>query len=243
MNTDQLNAIRRLRRVQEFLTAHPFGDESASLGKQRSELDAVVTQLSQGTFDQESGQRQTTAVSRNQHVLRRALWYGSMLPVARVARDVLGVTGLDAALKMPRASVAFERVVTAAESMAEAATPHEAEFVEHGLPPNFIAVLRSRASKLAESLVVRDGAQRRGTTATSTLKLLLKRGRRAVRLLNAILEAQFEEQPELKEAWENARRFKPAVSVMSAESPAPTASLPGTPTATSAQPAVSDKAA
>src|SRR2546430_13345533 len=50
---------------------------------------------------------------------------------------------------------------------------------------------------------------RRRVAATASVKDQLKRGRRALRLLNAILSPKLAADPELLAAWNNVRRVKP----------------------------------
>ena len=220
MNGNQRNIYRCFRRVQEFLANQQYSDSPASLGAQRAQLDSVVTQLSRETLDQEAGHRLTSAESARQRGLRDALWNEHMLPLSRVAREVFGVSGTDKALRMPKRSIAPEAVVAAANAMAEAAESKSAVFVEHGLPQDFAAQLRTAASVLEQSLGTRDGTRRRRVTATAAVKDQLKRGQRAVRLLNAILAPKLASNPDLLAAWNNARKLKPV------SAPAPEVEVP-----------------
>ena len=61
-----------------------------------------------------------------------------MAPIARIARDVFSVPGMDKDLRMPKKSADNEAVITAAGAMAEAAQKEGAVFVEHGLPADFV---------------------------------------------------------------------------------------------------------
>jgi len=216
LNGSQRNVLRCLRRVQEFVAAHQVADAPATLGKQREELDVVIAQLSKETLDQDAGHRLTKAETKKQKGLRVALWRNHMQPIARVAREIFGRSGMDAALKLPRLSVAHEVVVTAAGAMAESAQKSEAAFVEHGLSLDFVAELKAAAQELNASLGARDATQRRRTTATAAVKDQLKRGRRAVRLLNAILSPRLAGDPELLAAWNNVRKIKPVLSAAEA---------------------------
>ena len=212
MKRPETDAYRCFRRVQEFLAAHPFADAPANLGRQASELDAVVSQLSQDALDQEAGHRLTKAETKHQKGLRAALWDRQMLPIARVAREVFGKSGVDKALTMPKKAVKHEAVINAARAMAEAAAQQSAVFVEHGLSNDFVAQLNQAANDLDTALKSRDTTRRRRLTATAGVAQQLKRGRRAVRLLNAILQPRLAQDPELLSAWESVRRVKSAPS-------------------------------
>jgi len=216
MNVEQLNTYRSFRRVQEYLANQPIADLPAAVGTQLGVLDGVVSQLSKETLDQEAGHRLTKAESAKQRGLRAELWRQHMMPVSRVAREVFGVTGMDKALHMPKHTLANEAVVTAANAMAEAAETQQAVFVEHGLAPDFAAKLREAASTLDQSLGARDTTRRRRVTATAAVKDVLKRGQRAVRLLNAILAPKLASNPDLLAAWNNVRKLRPVPALSAA---------------------------
>lgn len=54
----------------------------------------------------------------------------------------------------------------------------------------------------------RHGNQRRRVEATRNVVQLMKRGKRALRLLNAILQARLADDPSLLAAWDNVRAVK-----------------------------------
>lgn len=223
MDAEERNVYRSFRRVQEYLAARHLGAESPQLGKQSQDLDAVIAQLSKEMVDQEAGHRLTKAESANQRGLRGALQRQHMLPVSRVAREVFGVSGMDKALRMPSAAASSEALVSAARAMAESAEAHAPVFVEHGLLAEFATRLRDAASALDASLGARDGTRRRRVTATAAVRDQLKRGRRAVRLLNAILAPRLAGDAEQLAAWENVKRIKPAFPAPAVAEAAPVA--------------------
>ena len=208
MNSEVRSTYRCFRRVEEFLAAHDLNDASANLGKQATELKEVIDQLSHEALDQEAGFRFTKAQTKHQREQRKQLWDRHMLPVSRVARDVFGLEGMDRALRMPHASSANERVVAAAGAMAEAAERQQPVFLEHGLARDFVAQLRSAAAELATAMGSRDGNQRRRVEATRNVRQLVKRGRRALRLLNAVLQVRLADDPSRLAAWDNVRAVK-----------------------------------
>jgi hypothetical protein len=221
MNSEVRSIYRCFRRVEEFLAAHNLDDASANLGKQAIELKDVMEQLSREALDQEAGFRFTKAQTKHQRQQRKRLWERHMLPVSRVARDVFGLEGMDRALRMPRMSSANERVVAAAGAMAEAAERQQSVFLEHGLAPDFIVQLRSAAAELATAMGSRDGNQRRLMEATRNVRQLMKRGKRALRLLNAILQVRLADEPSRLAAWNTVRAVKDAGGGSTASPPAP----------------------
>lgn len=70
-------------------------------------------------------------------------------------------------------------------------------FLAHGLAPDFIEQLSAAASALENARNARAESGRRKITATAAVKDQFKRGRKAVRLLNAILSPRLARDPEL----------------------------------------------
>ena len=208
MNSEVRSYYRCFRRVQEYLAAHQLADAPATLGKQANELNEVVEQLTRESLDQEAGYRLTKAQTQHQRELRQQLWELHMLPVSRVARDVFGLEGVDRALKLPHVQCPTERLVAAAGAMAEAAGRQPQPFIDHGLDAGFVAALRSATAELANALGARDGTQRRRVEATRRIDELVKRGRRALRLLNAVLRPRLAGDAAQLSAWDNVRAVK-----------------------------------
>ena len=208
MNSESRNAYRCFRRVQEYLAANPLADAPVSLGRQLEDLNAVVEQLTAAAADQEAGARLTKAETQRQRELREQLWSGHMLVISRIAREVLGLQGMDKALKLPKKLCAHETVLAAADAMAEAASKQPELFVQHGLPLDFVARLRAASEALRSSLGTRFGTRRRRVTATAGLGVQIRRGKRAVRMLNALLAPQLASDPERLAAWDSVRRIE-----------------------------------
>jgi hypothetical protein len=208
MNSESRNAYRCFRRVQEYLAANPLADAPVSLGRQLEELNAVVGQLTAAAADQEAGARLTRAETQRQRELREQLWSRHMLVISRIAREVLGLQGMDKALRLPKKLCAHETVLAAADAMAEASSKQQESFIQHGLPADFVQQLRAATAALRASLGMRDGTRRRKMTATAGLGVQLKRGKRAVRMLNAILAPYLAADPERLAAWNSVRRVQ-----------------------------------
>lgn len=198
--------LRCLRRVREYLEANPPAGEPSALRAQIAVLDDVLGGIDTIALDQEAGARLTRAETRRQQRLRDLLWDKHMLPVSRVARAIFGEAGLDTALRMPYSRRKSERLVAAAGAMAEVAERHSAIFVESGRPRDFVQQLRKAAEQLAEALGARDATLRRRVQATAAITDQLRRGRRAVRVINATVEPLLADDPERKAAWDSARK-------------------------------------
>jgi hypothetical protein len=215
------SALSSFQRVQEFLAQHPLSDAPATLGAQATELNDVIARLSSDSLDQEAGGRFVRAHSESQRKLRSALYTDHMQPISRVAREVFGASGMDKAFRLPNPGAANQTLIASAGAMAEVAEKEKDALLKHGLPQDFIEQLKSAASSLADARSAKVQSARRRTTATAALDDQVKRGRKAVRLLDAVLKPRLAKDPELLAAWRSAKRVPPqAVSATAAIAPA-----------------------
>ena len=220
MRSDQTQVLRSFRRVRQFIAGHTPPNAPTSFGRQLAELDDVLAKLDQIGVDQEAGTRTTRAETRHQKQLRTTLWQSHMTPVSRVARELFGATGGDKALKMPLKSASNEAVVNSARAMAEAAEKEKDRFEEHGLPADFALQLRTAADALTNALATRVETTRRKVKATAAADEQVKRGKRAVRLLDAIITPALKDDADELAAWRNARKVNAV--------PVPGSAVPGT---------------
>ena len=215
------NAVNTFERVHEFLAQHPWSDAPATLGAQATELDDVIAHVSLDSLDQEAGVRLVRAHAKSQRNLRNTLYTDHMHPISRVAREVFGVTGMDKAFRMPKPGAANQTLIASAGAMAEVAEKEKDVLLKHGLPEDFIEQLKAAATSLADARSAKVQSARRRTTATAALDDQVKRGKKAVRLLDAILQPRLAKDPELLAAWESAKHVPPqAVSATPAIAPA-----------------------
>jgi hypothetical protein len=210
MDRDGRSALSSFQRVQEFLAQHPLSDSPATLGAQATELDDVIARLSSDSLDQEAGGRFVRAHSESQRKLRGTLYTDHMQPISRVAREVFGASGMDKAFRLPSPGAANQKLLASAGAMAEVAEQEKDALLKHGLPQDFIEQLKSAASSLADARSAKVQSARRRTTATAALDDQVKRGRKAVRLLDAVLRPRLAKDPELLAAWRSAKRVPPS---------------------------------
>jgi len=206
MNKTQRAALRRFRRVQDFLSEHPPAGTAEVLGKQAQVLDEVIEQLSVMGEEQDANTRQGRAETLRQRALREELRTRHMLPISQIARLVYGVPGVDRALVMPKRRADNDALLDAARGMAQAAGKQYTVFVEHGLPVDFLEQLRNATSAIADALGARVESQRRSIVARQTIRQLTKRGNNAVAMLDAIVAPRLSPEPDLLAAWKTVKR-------------------------------------
>jgi hypothetical protein len=203
MDKKQRSALRRFRRVQEFLSTTQVAGTTVKL----QVLDGVIRELSVTGEEQDVTNRVTLGETARQRALRAALWNGHMVPISRIARRAFGVPGMDVKFALPKRRSDNDAVLAAARGMAQAAQQHEAVFVQQeGLPADFLTQLHSAINELAGALGVRVESQRRRKTANETGAKLVQRGVAAVDVLDAIATPRLASRPDLLAAWKSVKR-------------------------------------
>lgn len=207
------STLDSFQRVKEFISQHPFVSSPQVLGEQATELDDVIQRLSSEMVVQQSGADLTRVHVEKEAKLRRTLYTDHMQPIAQIARDVLGASSMDKAFRLPTGSRNVNRsLITAARAMAAAAESERDVFLRHGQPQDFIEQMRFATQVLEDTRLAKTESARRRVTATKSVMDQLKRGRKAVRLLNAVLMPTLRKQPALLAAWQSARKVRPTAS-------------------------------
>ncbi|HKO15559.1 MAG TPA: hypothetical protein VJU87_04930 [Gemmatimonadaceae bacterium] len=171
-------------------------------------LDEVVEQLTAQGVEQDTAQiaRRTTTVRIRS--LRTTLLERHMRPVADLARALLPEAENVSDLRMPNPEIDAEGLLNAALSMAQAASVHSEAFIMHGQSADFVARLTKAADTLRAAVDERGRARGRGVGATKSLRKLVKQGRQAVNLIQAVLRPVLLDDPKLMAEWQNARRVE-----------------------------------
>lgn len=217
------STLESFQRVQEFLTQHPFADSPADLGAQAKELDVVIAGLDDESLEQESSTRNVAVLAKARDTAREELYKDHMRPIAVIAREVFGRTGMDRAFRLPRSWASNQPLLAASGAMADAAERAKDTFVARGMPADFVDRLRAAAARLDVVRQSRTESARRRVTSTARLNDLLRRGRSAIRQLDGLLTPRLAKDPALLTAWRSATRVRPTSAVGSAaEAPATT---------------------
>lgn len=198
-----MTALRRFRRVNEFLTKHVVDGTQVKL----QVLDQVVRELSENAVEQDASKRLTHGEVGRQSALRNAVWNRHMVPISRIAKRAFGIPGMDQKFALPPKRADNDGLLTAARGMLQAAEAHADVFVQQeGLPADFVERFRSATDELANALGVRIEGQRRKKTSREALQKLVKRGVATVDVLDAIVTPQLESKPELLATWKTVKR-------------------------------------
>ena len=203
MMKKQRSALRRFRRVQEFLTTNQVEGTKTKL----QVLADVVNAMSSQGEEKDVTTRLTRGETARQRALRDALWNHHMVPIARIARRAFGVPGMDVKFKLPPKMADNEAILDSARGMAQAADQHVSVFVEQeGLPADFLDRFKAAITELDSARGTKVETQRRGKTSRKTLAELYKRGIAAVDVLDAIVKPRLSATPDLLAAWNSVKR-------------------------------------
>jgi hypothetical protein len=150
----------------------------------------------------------------------------AMRPITQVARTLQGtVLGIGAISQMPDGNWDNERLVNAANSMAENATIFNAVLIGHGLQPDCIETLTAAAAALKSSIDARGSAKATAVGAGRAVREGVKQGKKLVSLIDAGLTPLLKADPATLASWRNAKRItvKGVAGVIVPPAPATTA--------------------
>jgi hypothetical protein len=194
-------------------------------------LSAVVTKLEADAVMQVSQHGLSTRKATDAKV-RRDDVLKAMRPITQVARTLQGtVLGIGAISQMPRTNWDNEKLVIAANSMAENSTVFAKVLIDHGLQPDCIETLAAAAAALRSSIDARGAARATAIGARDGIRAGLKEGNRLVSLIDAGLTSFLKSDAANLASWKNAKRItrKGVIGTIVPTAPAVTAPSVTTP--------------
>ena len=233
MRLTQGSALDSLRGVQRFLDeqADKFGEVNKT--GVRKDLDDLIATVSTHAVAQKNQDLSARGATRQAESLRTVLLKEHMAPIARIARANLPPTPAVEPLKLPRHRLPANKLAAYAEAMGQVAAQYEKVFTSAGLPPTFVADLKSASDAVVAAYGARTQARSAQVVATDGLKLDLKKGRQVVRILDSFVTKALKNDGHLLSGWKTLMRVKvvppgrPAGSVVPTPSPVTTgASVP-----------------
>lgn len=210
MNSTQKQALQAFKRVMSFLGEAQAG---GSLTSHLEALGEIVERLKGHAVEQDAGLRLGRATTRKKHALQQELRLRHMRPIAALAEAVLPTlaatpgSGEEVALQMPSSKLDALTLVSAAGAMAAAAAPHRATFVQRGLPADFVEQLQTAAGALDAAMTTRSEHAARRAGATAGVAADLERGRRVIRLLDALVTSQLQGDAVRLAEWRSVKRI------------------------------------
>jgi hypothetical protein len=210
--------IAVLRRVRDFLVARSVTVVMGTLPRHVEALTGIIDRLTAHGVEQDARSRAARAHTLRKRQLVRALRREVLRPIAESAGSVFPEDKvMQEALGMPPFLDA-ERLVAATYAIADRVVEHKDRFVAEGFVPDFIDKLRSAADAVRTSIDSRAVDVGRRSAATAGLQSEFARGRRIVRLLDAMVSPRLADTPDLLAEWQTLTRFT-RVAVAVAEEP------------------------
>jgi hypothetical protein len=198
--------VRTMHRVREFV-AHGPTEMLHVQTKLLPRLERQLDRLDAMAVEQELGMRLQKAATRKQAMLAKALRESFVLPLAQVAAALDDHhPAMRASLRAPHKRIPRERLVRAAQSMANAAQRFERE-VNKTLGTAFLREMHDAADALERSLLARHTPTRRHIQARAAVEREIQNARTTVRLMNALLDSSLRQTPALLAAWRKIRRY------------------------------------
>ena len=213
--------IESYQRVQVFLGAHP-APAPASYGEPKEVLADVLTKVAERATEQVTGQRLSQAEKRRQDVLIWKLRVHHLRPIAAIARAAFAESpGIEKALRMPPMGLRALGLLSAAKSIRQSVGLYQPVFIRNGRPADFLQQLDAAIRELDESTAGRVRSVGRHVGARADIKKELRRGRRAVDMLDTIVRVAFESQDGVLAEWDVAKRVQslPVSSAVPEEQP------------------------
>ena len=206
MKQMEKQVIESFVRVRSFVDTHPVTGPLSYAGAVAT-LDDAIRRIRELAGAQVTGAVLSRGEVRLQRQLVRQLIDRHMRPIVAIAGAQIEPQSdvrIPAALRMPR-TAGVTRILQAADGMIEAARPFEATFVANGLPADFLARFTEARNALATVLGGRAAHVTAHVAARAGLAVQVRRGRRAVAQIDAVVRASFDDEMTLT-AWRNAKR-------------------------------------
>ena len=234
-----------LRRVPQYLDAHPVVFGAVNASDTRKELDAALTKLDSAVDIQGARNREAKGEKNNQDVLERNLRDLHMMPVVRFALGKLAGTPNIAALTPSAGKLKGARLADAARAMAVAAEPYTALFTAATFPADFAQQLTDAANAIQASIDARRRKIADRKNATSSIEESLKVARSAALQVEAVVGRLVPRGTPLHDEWMSVKRVvdiasRPKAAVtpvpLPVTTPVATVSQPATPQPVALQP-------
>jgi hypothetical protein len=208
--------LETFRQVADFLDKNGAKIGALATSPDRKVLDDVVAQLEAHRLDQDSWTLEMTGKASRRTVLEKELRKEHMQPISKYARARLrGLADQAEYATLAGGTSDFEgdRLVAAARAMAKAAAPYLDGLKEATFAPDVLDRLSAKADELQESIEARRKLRTGRAGATKGMKEQATRGLHAVRMLDAVIEAQFAKDEVFLASWRSAKRVpaKPGV--------------------------------
>lgn len=208
MRARQWRSFDSLVRARVFLTElAPRGPLSFDHSLRR--LDDAIATLRGFAANQRSAPALTRAEAARQKDLISRLLVDHLAPIVAITQSQME-PGKDPAVptmfRMPRGRVTVVRAIVIADAMMVQAAPLSDMLIAEGMPPDWLAQFKAARDALVQSQPRRADASATGSTATAGIEVALRRGRLALKQLDALMRAAYRRDDAVLAAWRQVKR-------------------------------------
>lgn len=206
MNGRQKQLIESYQRVKTFLEAYPAPAPATYAGP-KEVLDEVVARLADHSSTQVLGTHLSQSEQRRQKSLMRKLRDHQMRPIVAIAKSEIDAEpGIEKALRLPPKGTSPVKLLAAAQAMHDAASLYAPVFVQKGRPADFLDQLSAAMDAVTKSGSGRAKILGTRVGAKAGIGQEVRRGRRAVEMLDSIVAPAFEGNDVVLAAWRAAKK-------------------------------------
>jgi len=215
-----------LCQMQVFLDDNEDTLEAVNQSGARKNLDEIVERMAAHAVAQLAGLRESAGETEKQRMLRPALRFRYMRPIAIIAGLHLRQQPEFSVLRLPPWKARRAELIAAARDMANAAEQHSELFIREGLERDFVAELRAAVDRFEQSITAWGASRAQRAGATAGLKAETTRARALIRVLDALVQPHLRTNDVLMREWHHAKRIRRArtrASATLADAPSETA--------------------
>ena len=212
MDLMQKRLIESYQRVKNFLGKHPATTPGFAEGK--ALIDAVVERLAELSSAQVFGLQLSQAGRISIGRACRRLRHHHLKPIVTIAKaEIEGDPAIAKALRMPPSNAGPVALLAAARALRDAAGLYQPTFVRFGRPQDFLEQLNAAMQAVEDAMSVHAGSYGTRIGARAGMEQELRRGRRAVEILDPIVQIAYEGNNLVLAEWRSARRVRGVASV------------------------------
>jgi hypothetical protein len=210
MKSNQKQTLESFVRIVAFADAHPVTGPLTYAGA-REALEQAIRRLRERAGTQVSGRELSRGEARRQQQLVQRLIDRHIRPIIAIAKAQIEPESdvrLPAVMRMPRRKIGVTRLLQSCDGIIDAARSFETILIAHGLPADFLAQFTDARNALETSLGGRATLVSSHVAARAALDAEIRRGRTAVRRIDAVVRASFDGDPAVLAAWRAASRVQ-----------------------------------
>ena len=208
MKKREIHVGQSLTAAKQFFDVNPDAMKAVDGSDAMQQLDASITVIHATGTEQGTRSRESRGVSRRRREEEVTLVKKFISPTSKFARARLVGVPEFAALTPSAARLRGERLVLAALSVVEAATPYAAALTAAKFPTDFLARFVKAAEAVRASILSKKEKRMLQAGASKALTNALRSGRAAVAVLDGLVSHLLDGNDRLAREWQEAKRIQ-----------------------------------